>query len=128
MTPAISTAAYDGHPLEVALDEIASLGLRSVEPAYIRGYTEFDESSFSSRSAHRLSRSLSERGLMVQGVSAHMDLSSDEAGDMLARRIAFAGVLGARTLITNAGPASKRAGILRHLATALPKAARASDS
>jgi sugar phosphate isomerase/epimerase len=123
--PAVSTAVFDGYPLEVALDEIAALGLRSVEPAYIRGYTEFDEGSFSQGSARRLHRALFDRGLLVQGVSAHISLAGDEAHDMLARRIDFASQLGARILITNAGPASGRAAILRCLEAALPALERA---
>ncbi len=43
MTPAVSTAAFDGHPLEVALDELTLLGVAAVEPAYIKGYVDFDE-------------------------------------------------------------------------------------
>lgn len=120
MIPAVSTAVFDGYPLEVAFDELAGLGVASVEPAYIRGYTDFDEFSFSKAQAQRLARVLLDRGLSVQGVSAHMNLSEGDTGEMLARRIDFAGRLGAQVLITNAGPESGRAVILRHLEAALP--------
>lgn len=120
MTPAVSTAAFDGYPMEVALDELAALGVAAVEPAYIKGYVDFDETAFSEASAARLSRLLADRHLSVQGVSAHMDLSRPDADAMLARRIAFAGAMGARILITNAGPASARDVILTRLDGALP--------
>lgn len=120
MIPAVSTAAFDGHPLERAFDELAALGIRSVEPAFIRGYTDFDESTFSEGEAGRLGRALAERGLRVQGLSAHMDLAAGDADAMLARRIGFAQGLGARILITNAGPASGRLAILRRIEAAIP--------
>lgn len=119
--PAVSTAAFDGYPIEVALDELAALGVRAVEPAFIRGYTSFDEGAFSETGAQRLADALAARGLAVQGVSAHLDLSSPEAGAMLRRRIGFAGALGAPVLITNAGPEAGRAAILARLDEALPE-------
>lgn len=120
MIPAVSTAAFDGYPFEVAFDELAGLGVSRIEPAFIRGYTEFDESTFTEESARRLDRQLADRGLRVQGVSAHMDLSAEDGEAMLARRIAFAATLGASILITNAGPAAARETILRRLGAALP--------
>jgi sugar phosphate isomerase/epimerase len=120
VTPAVSTVAFDGYPLEVAFDEIAALGVRGVEPAFIRGYTDFDESTFSEGNAQRLGRALAGRGLRVQGLSAHMDLAAEDADAMLACRIGFAQGLGARILITNAGPESGRAAILRRIEAAIP--------
>jgi sugar phosphate isomerase/epimerase len=117
--PAVSTAAFDGHPMERALDEIAALGV-PVEPAFIKGYTEFDETTFAEPGAARLARALTARGLRAQAVSAHMDLSAEGADAMLARRIAFAGLIGAPILVTNAGPAAGRTAILRRLDDALP--------
>ncbi len=121
MTPAVSTAAFDGHPWEAALDALASLGVRRVEPAFIKGYVELSEEDFATASAARLSRMLAERGLGVQAVSAHMDLSEPEAGPMLARRIGFAAALGASILVTNAGPAAARGAILARIEEALPR-------
>jgi sugar phosphate isomerase/epimerase len=120
VTPAVSTAAFDGHPWAVALDTLAELGVARVEPAFIKGYVAFEEDDFSGTAAANLRRMVEARGLAVQGVSAHMDLSIGDAPAMLARRIAFAQSLGAQVLITNAGPAQGRAAILRCLAMALP--------
>jgi sugar phosphate isomerase/epimerase len=121
MTLAVSTAAFDGHPWEAALDALASLGVRRVEPAFIKGYVAFGEDAFAAAPAARLSRLMAERGLGVQGVSAHMDLSGPEAGAMLARRIDFAATLGASVLVTNAGPAAGRDAILARIEEALPR-------
>lgn len=121
MPPAVSTAAFDGHPWEAALDSLASIGVRRVEPAFIQGYVAFEEDAFAAAPAARLSRLLDERGLGVQAVSAHMDLSDPEARAMLARRIDFAAALGASVLVTNAGPATGRDAIRARIEEALPR-------
>lgn len=119
--PSVSTAAYDGHPVETALDELARLGVRLVEPAYIRGYVDFDEAAFSDAAAHRLAGLLAERRLAAQALSAHIDVSGPGAAAALARRIGFAAGIGAPILVTNAGPAARRAAILRTIADNLDR-------
>ena len=103
------------------MDEIARAGWRHVEPAFIKGYVDFDESAFSPASAQRLGRHLADAGLGVHAVSAHLDLSAEGAADALIRRIGFAARLGAAFLITNSGPASKRDAIRAAIETALPE-------
>jgi sugar phosphate isomerase/epimerase len=117
----ISTALFDGYPLETAIGEIARSGAPHVEPAFIKGYVDFDETTFSSGSARQLLSMIEAAGLGVHAVSAHMDLSSAEAVAMLDRRIGFAQDVGARVLITNAGP---RAGRDRIIETILALQAR----
>ncbi len=112
----VSTAAYDGHPLDVALAELARIGVDRVEPAYIRGYVDFDESAFSDAAAARFASRLAAHGLTAQAVSAHMTLSGPDASAALARRIAFAAGIGAPVLITNAGPAAEQGAILATIA------------
>lgn len=123
MTPAVSTVAFDGHPWEAGLDLLADLGVRRVEPAFIGGYVTFEESDFGDAPAARLRAMIAARGLTVQAVSAHMDLSGEDAEAMLARRIGFCEALGAPFLITNAGPARGRDAILRRIDEALPRLA-----
>lgn len=108
----ISTALFDGHEMARAIEEIARSGVSAVEPAFIRGYVNFDESAFSPKGARALLRMVEANGLKTQAVSAHMDLSDPDATNMLTRRIAFAAELGARHLITNAGPRSGRQAVL----------------
>ena len=102
----ISTVLFDGYPMEMAIGEIARSGAGYVEPAFIRGYVAFTEDDFRDVPAGRLRRLAEGAGLSIHAVSAHMDLSLADAGAMLERRIGFAQALGAKVLITNAGPAS----------------------
>ncbi|TPI10479.1 sugar phosphate isomerase/epimerase [Mesorhizobium sp. B4-1-3] len=107
--------------MELAIQEIAQAGAMHVEPAFIRGYIDFEEGMFTSTNASRLRAMAETAGLGIKAVSAHLDLSGPEAVDELSRRINFAGALGASFLITNAGPMTKRAGIRRAIDAVLPR-------
>lgn len=111
-TVSVSTAAFDGYPMAVAIREIAAAGARSVEPAFIRGYVEFDETAFSEAAAARLLGLMEGEGLSAGAVSAHLDLGLAEAPAMLQRRIAFAARLGSPFLVTNAGKRQDRGAVL----------------
>jgi sugar phosphate isomerase/epimerase len=89
-TVSVSTALFDGYPLEKAFEEIAASGAHSVEPAFIKGYIDFDESAFSDGNGRRLARLIADAGLGVTAVSAHLDLACEGAVEMMRRRIAFA--------------------------------------
>ena len=117
---AVSTALFDGYAMDVAIDEIAASGASHVEPAYIRGYVEFDESAFSGSAASAMARLLGEAGLSSIAVSAHLDMALPEAADMLRRRLAFARHIGARYVITNTGSRSGADTICRTLEAVLP--------
>ena len=65
------------------------------------------------------------RHLRVRAVSAHMDLGAPGAAERLARRIGFAAEIGARYLITNAGPARSRDAISRRIVDATAHLERA---
>ncbi|WP_279480168.1 sugar phosphate isomerase/epimerase [Aureimonas sp. SK2] len=121
MRPAsVSTALFDGYPMALAIEEIARAGAENVEPAFIQGYVAFDESAFEDRAARDLAASIANAGLGVQAVSAHMDLSRPGAEERLRRRLGFAAGLGARFLVTNAGPAAAREAIERCIVAVLP--------
>jgi len=119
-TVSVSTALFDGYPMELAVEEIARAGAIHVEPAFIRGYVDFDEGMFTSTNASRLRTTAETVGLGIRAVSAHLDLSGPDAVDALSRRIAFAAGLGASFLITNAGPMMKKAGIRKAIDAVLP--------
>lgn len=123
-TVAISTAAFDGYPIDVVASEIVSLGANYVEPAYIRGYTAFDETSFSKSAGTSLRTTLEAWGLAARTLSAHVDASADGASDLIVRRMRFAGELGAQIVIVNAGPSSRQDGLLRNIDVVL----RSSDA
>lgn len=122
----ISTVAYDGYDLTVSLAEIAKLGLHRVELAFIEGYSDpFTEDVFSEANAKRITGVLKEHALSCLSFSAHMDLSGDQAVDIFKRRMSFAKMLGAKHIISNAGPLErleifmKNMGELAELADAL---------
>ena len=124
-TVSISTVLFDGHPMERAFDLIAAAGAAHVEPAFIRGYVDFSELDLSPALGVALRRRAGDAGLAVHAISAHLDLSGDDAGAGLARRIAFAEACGAHILITNAGPAARRDRIEATIEEALPLCERA---
>jgi sugar phosphate isomerase/epimerase len=116
----VSTAAYDGYAPEVAFAELAALGVRAVEPAYIKGYVDFAEADFSEAKALELLEKLSAEGLKAQALSAHLDLSAPGSAEALSRRVEFAQAIGAGILITNAGPKVGEAAICTAIEANLP--------
>jgi len=112
----ISTAAYDGYEPSVSLAEIAKLGLHQVELAFIEGYTDpFTEDVFSEANAKRMADILREYGLSCLSFSAHMDLSGDQAINIFDRRMRFAQMLGAKYIISNAGPLERSPIFLKNM-------------
>lgn len=105
----ISAVAYDGHDLPVALRRIRELGVDRVELAFIKGYSgTFDERVFDEANARRIRDLLAEVGLSSLALSAQMDLTEAEAVHNFTRRLHFAQLVGARIVITNAGPPARR--------------------
>lgn len=101
MTLAVSTVLYDGYSFDAGLADLAEAGFTLVEPAYIHGYVDFDESDLSESAARQLRHRAHTEGLGIRAVSAHLDLGEANAAEMLCRRIRFAAELGAQYLITN---------------------------
>ena len=116
----ISTVAYDGYSIETALGEIAALGLPLVEPAYIKGYMDFDESAFSDSSAVKLCAQMNNAGVKALAISAHMDIGDQNAIAMLERRICFTAAIGAKITITNSTTGDKQDSLKRTIAANLP--------
>jgi sugar phosphate isomerase/epimerase len=99
----ISAAPYDGYEFPAILDSLASCGVKHVEPAFIVGYTEpFNEEAFNESSAEQYAGWLKESGLDCFAFSSHIDLGTPEADRIFARRMDFAGALGAKVINTNA--------------------------
>ena len=92
MNPVISinTLAYEGYDLATALQEIAKIGASHVELGFTRGWTEgLTEAHFSEASAMKINRLCSDLGLSSIALSAHIDLTTDDAVDEIKRRIDF---------------------------------------
>jgi sugar phosphate isomerase/epimerase len=115
-TVSVSTAPYDGHPFEAALESLAACGARHVEPAYIVGYTEpFDESAFTAAETERHRRMIEASGLGCRAVSSHIDLGNADAVEVFSGRMRFARGIGADFILTNAAVVSNAAPFERHL-------------
>jgi sugar phosphate isomerase/epimerase len=107
----VSTMAFDGYSLETALDELAGLGVRYIEPASVdKVFQHLTEEDFCDDRAAWLREQLGARGLTCVSLSAHMDLTQEESVDRFRRRLEFAAAIGARIVNTIAGPTGGLAG------------------
>ena len=105
----ISTAAYDGYNLAVALREIADAGIEFVEIAFIEGYTDpFKEDDFNDKNAEKIRSLLADNKLRCLSFSSHMDLAIPGVVEVFANRMTFAKRVGVRYIISNAAPIQKK--------------------
>lgn len=118
--PAVSTALFDGYPRASAMAELAAAGVAAVEPAYIPGYMDFDETAFSDAAAAELRRCLAAEGLRASALSGHVNLGEAEAVEKIRRRIGFAANIGAAIVVSNAAPQSQRGPFLDNLNRIVP--------
>ena len=112
----ISTAAFDGYDLAVALREISQLGADNVELAFIKGYTEdFGEDLFSSAYAKKLQNLISSANLSCFAFSSHMNLVTREDAEIFKKRMDFASQVGAKIIISVAGPQQGFKGFMQNM-------------
>jgi sugar phosphate isomerase/epimerase len=103
----VSSMAFDGYPLETALDELAGLGVQYVEPASVdKVFQHLVEEDFCDARAAWLKDQMAGRALSCVSLSAHMDLSRPDSLDRFRRRLEFAHAIGARIVNSIAGPTS----------------------
>ena len=94
--------AYQGYDLPVAMKEIAVIGARYIEFAFIMGYSEgLSEDTFSMEQARTLKEMLGNFGLKTVALAAHMDLGLENAVSAFKTRMDFAKEIGARVILTN---------------------------
>ena len=104
----VSTMAFDGYSLDVALDELAALGVRHVEPASVdKIFQHLVEEDFCDRRATWLRNELVARRLACLSLSVHMALTGSDSVDRFHRRLEFARNIGARCVNSIAGPIGK---------------------
>ena len=112
----VSTMAFDGHSLETALDELAALGVKHVEPASVdKVFQHLVEEDFCDHRAAWLRAELLARGLSCLSLSAHMDLAQPDSVDRFHRRLEFARNIGARCVNSIAGPTGKLEGFRKNI-------------
>lgn len=118
-----SAAPYDGYDRDTMLQSIARIGFTHVEPAFIVGYTEpFTEDLFTPAHAREWEHSISAVGLKCHAMSSHIDLSAEGAAQIFLRRMDFVAAMGAKVIISNAGPAARKGMFLRNIQALLPHA------
>ena len=122
---AISTVIFDGPGFARGAEILADMGFGEVEPAYIEGYTPFDETTFTVREGRAVAALFASRGIVVSAISAHTDLGRPDGAERLLRRLDFAAGAGAATVVSNATHVSARSGLMRTLERALPRYAEA---
>lgn len=112
----VSTIAYDGYDLDTALKGIADAGAKYVEIAYSEAYTApVTEDAFSEEAAGKVLQSLAAADLSCPCLAAHMDMSQTASVDKFKRRIDFAENLGAKYIVSTAGPIANRDGFLQNI-------------
>jgi sugar phosphate isomerase/epimerase len=105
----ISTIAYQGYDLPIAVEEIADVGAKYVEFAFITGYSEgLSSDTFSMRQAQTIKGLLVANGLQTVALAAHMDLGLQEAVSDFKARMDFAKEIGARIILTNSSTQNNR--------------------
>ena len=112
----VSAAPYDGHPVEVMLENLARLDVSHVEPAFIVGYTEpFDETAFIPARMREWRRALSNAGLSCHAMSSHIDLGLEDSVEVFTGRMAFAAAIGAKIVCTNASAREREGAFYRNM-------------
>ena len=112
----ISTVAFDGYKLATAIEEIATMGADGVEVAFIEGYTDpFNEEDFNQTHANEILSHLKKHNIPCRSFSAHMDLTKDNGVEIFKKRMVFARMLGAETIVTNAAPLAKNEEFLANI-------------
>ncbi|RPI06313.1 MAG: sugar phosphate isomerase/epimerase, partial [Zetaproteobacteria bacterium] len=112
----VSTMAFDGYTLETALDELAALGVRCVEPASVdKIFQHLVEEDFCDARAAWLRDQLAARRLACLSLSVHMDLTGPDAVERFHRRLQFARNIGARCVNSIAGPTGKEEAFKRNI-------------
>lgn len=107
-TVAISTTAFDGYSLPVALQEISGLGYQYVELAAVSGVIEHIRGGdFNSEYFEDLRTLMSQYNLSSVAFSGHLDLTQADVVPLFKKRMHFAKELGARIINTNAGPVER---------------------
>jgi len=104
----VSTVAYDGYDLFVALNELSNQGYTYVELAAIKGLFEHVKlQDLTETYAIEIVEKFSELGLSSIAFSGHVDLTEDETIPAFRQKMVFAKKIGVEIINTNAGSLDK---------------------
>lgn len=102
----VSTIAYDGYDLEVALEELSRIGCKYVELDSIEGLFEhvkpenFQDENFMAK----INAVMRKCNLFSSAFSGHMDLSKEGVVPFFEKKMRFAKSVGAKVINTFSGP------------------------
>lgn len=114
----ISSGAYNGHPLNVAFEEVAKIGGTHLELIFIHGFSNpFEESYFCDTSAREVNTLYKDNGLTCGAFAAHMDLSTPDSVPQFIARMDFAKAIGSKYMITYAAPLHKEKAFYQNMET-----------
>lgn len=96
----ISTVAYSGYSIEVALDSIHSLGIKNIELAMIQGAVyDLDEETLNESNTLSIRQLLDERQMSCTSLAAHCHMTLNNCNELLLKRINLSIILGCPRVI-----------------------------
>ncbi len=112
----VNTLAFQGYDLSDSVKALADIGIKYVEFAFIKGYSEeLSESSFSPQTAKYINNLIDLYGLKMVALAAHLDLGMMDSVEAFKRRMDFAGLLGVNIILSNASTQENRINFLRNI-------------
>ena len=104
----LGTNLFKGYSLEEALDLVKEAKFEYAELSSIVNMCEhIDPKLITGEYAAQVKEMLDQRGLKCHAVSGHVDLTEDEQFRDFLKKIEFSGLIGAKIINTNSGPASR---------------------
>lgn len=96
----ISTVAYSGYSIDIALDSIHSIGVRNIELALILGAVYgLTEQAVNVEYAQKIKNQLDVRGMKCTSLASHCQMNADNCNEQLKKRVKICAVLGCKLLI-----------------------------
>lgn len=112
----VNTLAFQGYDPSATVEALAELGIKYVEFAFIKGYSDgLSEDSFSPQSAKYLHDLVDGYGLKMAALAAHLDLGRPDSVEAFKRRMDFAALQGVGIILSNASTRENRIDFLRNI-------------
>lgn len=96
----VSTVAYSGHPIELALDSLARIGVKNIELALIQGAIYgLTEDDVSIENANEIKQLLDQRNMQCTSLAAHCHMTIANCDEQLYKRVQLTHLLDCPRLI-----------------------------